>query len=603
MPWWQFKNRNADLDRELQSDLELEEEEQRESGLSSDEAHYAAQRAFGNTTLIREQTHEAWGWAPFERLWQDLRYALRQLRRSPGFAITAILILALGIGAVTAVFSLIDAALLKMLPVQNPEQLVQFKIVSDTFPENDSFSYPQFKTFQSQSQALAGAIAFRKMYKIDFEVDGQSGLADGQLVSGNYFSVLGVQAALGRTILPPDESVAGQSPVAVIGYDYWRSRFALDPSILGKKIRLNNAAYTIIGVTEPEFFGLQPGARIDVTVPLTTISLINPGFAAIGSPYDTLKAPFRNWLYVMGRLQPGLAKQKAEASLQPVFADTQREIAASLAGTPGDSRARKQAILEMRLQLDPAGQGLAVLREQFSKPLWVVLAVVGLLLLITCANVANLLLARANTREREIAVRLAMGAGKGRLVRQLLTESLLLGLTGGALGTCLAYWGGHWLLALMEQGRRPVMLSVHPDFTVLSFALALSLFTALVFGTIPAWRATDVNPSQGLAQSSRSSIGVGERNRLGKSLVIAQVAVSLMLLIGAGLPHPQPVQSQSLLSRLQPRQCSAVFRQSHGDWIQRRRSSLRTDAEPDSSCPRRSQRVSFGSRTAQHKRE
>ncbi len=535
MKWWQIKKRDEDLERELRSDLELEEEEQRESGASPEEAHYAARRAFGNTTLIREQTHEAWGWATFERLFHDVRYALRQLRRSPGFAITAILILALGIGAVTAVFSLINAALLKMLPVANPEQLVQFKTISDTFPVNDAFSYPQFKTFQEQSQALAGAIAFRKMSKIDFEVDGQSALADGQLVSGNYFSMLGVKAALGRTILPVDESAAGQSPVAVIGYDYWRSRFAFDPGILGKHILLNNAAYAIIGVTEPEFYGVQPGARIDVSVPLTTISLINPGFAAAGTPYDTLKAPFRNWLQVMARLQPGLAKEKAEASLQPVFAQTQREIAASLTGTPGDSPARKQAILQMRLQLDPAGQGLAVLREQFSKPLWVVLAVVGLLLLITCANVANLLLARANAREREIAVRLAMGAGKWRLTRQLMTESLLLGLTGGALGVGLAFWGGHSLLALMAHGRSPVVISVHPDFTVLGFALALSLLTALIFGAIPAWRATDVNPSQGLAQGSRSSSGVGERFRLGKFLVVGQVAISLMLLIGAGL--------------------------------------------------------------------
>src|SRR6202453_4507118 len=263
MKWWQLKRRDEDLERELGSDLELEEEQQRESGASPEEAHFAARRALGNTTLIREQTHDAWGWAPFERLFQDLRYALRQLRRSSGFAITSILILALGIGALTAVFSLIDAALLKMLPVENPEQLVQFKTISATFPVNDAFSYPQFKTFQKQSQVLAGAIAFRKMSKIDFEVDGHSALADGQLVSGNYFSELGVKAALGRSILPVDESVAGQSPVAVIGYDYWRSRFALDPGVLGKHILLNNAAYTIVGVTEPEFFGVQPGARID----------------------------------------------------------------------------------------------------------------------------------------------------------------------------------------------------------------------------------------------------------------------------------------------------------------------------------------------------
>ncbi|MGA2536799.1 MAG: ABC transporter permease [Terracidiphilus sp.] len=535
MRFWQLKKRNADLERELRSDLALEEEEQQESGQPDEEARYAARRAFGNMALIKERTHEVWGWTPVERLLQDLRYALRQLRRSPAFAITAVLILALGIGAVTAVFSLIDAALLKMLPVQNPEQLVQFKTISATFPINDSFSYSQFKTFQRQSRVLAGAFAFRRMTKIDFAVDGHSALADGLLVSGSYFSVLGVKAALGRTILPADEGVEGQSPVAVIGYDYWRSRFGLDPAILGKKILLNNAAYTIIGVTEPEFYGVQPGERIDVTIPLTTISLVNPGFAAVGTPYDTLKAPFRNWLRVMGRLQPDIKKEKGEASLQPVFAQTQREIVDSLAGTAGDSPARREAILQMKLQLDPAGKGLAVLREQFSKPLWVVLAVVGLLLLITCANVANLLLARANAREREIAVRLAMGAGKARLVRQLMTESLMLGVTGGVLGIGLAFWGSRSLLALMARGRSPVVLSVHPDLTVLGFALVLSLLTALVFGTIPAWRATDVNPSQGLAQNARSFSGSGERFRLGKSLVVAQAAISLMLLVGAGL--------------------------------------------------------------------
>jgi predicted permease len=542
MRWWQIRRRDADLERELRSDLELEEEEQRERGLSPEEARYAARRAFGNAALIIEQTHEAWGWAAFERLWQDVRYALRQMRKSPGFTVTAVLILALGIGAVTAVFSLIDAALLKMLPVENPEQLVQFKSTSPAFPTADpdspitsAFSYPAFKKMGQQNQVLSGVLAFRKLQSVDFEVDGHSGLAEGQLVSGSYFSVLGVRAIRGRTILPIDESTSGQNPVAVIGYDYWRSRFALDPNIVGKKVLLNNAPFTIVGVTEPEFYGVQPGARIDVSVPLTTMVLVNPRFAAAGTPADVLKSPFRNWLWVMGRLQPGVARGKAAAALQPVFAQLMRDLADALAGQPGDSPARRQGILEFRLQLDPASQGLATLREQFSKPLWIVMTVVALLLLITCANVANLLLARANAREREIAIRLAIGAGKGRLMRQLMTESILLGVTGGGLGVALAYLGSSRLLALMAHGRSPVSLHVHPDLTVLAFALAVSLLTALVFGTVPAWRATDVNPSRSIAQNTRSSTDVRERHRLGKALVVLQVSMSLVLVLGAGL--------------------------------------------------------------------
>ena len=542
MRWWQIRKRDEDLERELRSDLDLEKEEQIESGLSPKDAHYAARRAFGNATLIKEQTHEAWGRAAFEHLWQDIRYALRQLRRSPGFTVTAILILALGIGAVTAVFSLIDAALLKLLPVENPEQLVQCKSTSPAFPTSDpdspvtnAFSYPAFRKMSQQTQVLAGVLAFRRQGNIDFEADGHSSLAQGQVVSGSYFSVLGVRAVRGRTILPVDESVAGQDPVAVIGYDYWRSRFAFDPNIVGKKVLLNNAPFTIIGVTEPQFYGLQPGARIDVSVPLTTTVLINPALAAAGTPADVLESPLRNWLWIMGRLQPGVTRERATAVLQPVFAQLMRDTAAAFAGQPGDSPALRQGILKFRLQLDPAGQGLATLREQFSKPLWIVMTVVALLLLITCANVANLLLARANAREKEIAIRLAIGAGKGRLMHQLLTESILLGVTGGALGVGLAYLGSSSLLALMTHGRSPVSLHLHPDLTVLTFALTVSLLTALVFGTIPAWRATDVDPSRSVAQNTRSSTDVWERHNLGKALVVLQVAISLVLVLGAGL--------------------------------------------------------------------
>src|SRR5580692_5634736 len=487
MGWWQIRKRDADLERELQSDLELEEEEQRERGLSPEEAQYAARRAFGNTTLIKEQTHEVWGWAALEHFAQDIRYGVRQLRRAPAFTITAVLILALGIGAVTAVFSLIDAALLRMLPVEKPEQLVEFKATNPAFPVNDAFSYPTFQELKGQTQVLAGVLAFRKLNRVDVEVDSRGGLAEGQLVSGNYFAVLGVGAARGRTLLPIDETVAGSSPVAVIGYDYWRTRFALDPDIVGKHVRINNVPFTIVGVTEPEFYGVQPGEKVEISVPLTMIGSVYPGFANAGRPADALKAHFRNWLHVMGRLRDGVSWERATASLEPVFAQSMRDAAASLAGTPVDSPAVRQTFLNFRLRLEPGSQGLAALRQQFSKPLWIVMAIVGLLLLITCANVANLLLARANAREKEVAMRLALGAGKGRLVRQLLTESILLGLGGGVMGVGLAYWGNSLLLALMARGRTPVSLSARPDLKVLAFALGVSLFTALVFGTIPTW--------------------------------------------------------------------------------------------------------------------
>ena len=535
MRWWQIRERNADLERELRSDLELEEEEQRDRGHSPEEARYAARRAFGNDVLIREQAHEAWGWAPFERLWHDIRYAFRQLRRSPGFTITAISILALGIGAVTSVFSLIDAALLKMLPVRDPQQLVQFKTINPAAPVDDVFSHPTLQALQAQTQVLAGVFAFRRLYDIDVEVDGRSGLAAGQLVSGNYFTVLGVKAIAGRMILPFDDSAAGQASVAVISYDYWRTRFALDPGVIGKHVLLNNAPFTIVGVTAPEFYGLQPGEKAAISVPLTAIASINPAFAAAGGPADALKSPFRNWLYMMGRLQPGVSREQATSSLEPVFAQSMREAAASLAGLPVDSPVARQSILDTRLRLDSGSQGLASLRRQFSKPLWIVMAVVALLLLITCANVASLLLARANARERDIAVRLALGSGKSRLMRQLLLESLLLGMGGGAIGVCLAYWGSSSLLAFMGRGRNPVSLSVHPDLRLLGFALALSTFTAVVFGTLPAWRATDVDPAHALALNARTSTAAGARHRLGKAMVVIQIATSLILVVGAGL--------------------------------------------------------------------
>lgn len=538
MGWARFFRRkqwDAERARELDAYLEIETDENLARGISSDEARQAACRKLGNSTLIREEIYRMNSIGFFETVWQDVRYAARTLAKSRTFTFVVIVSLALGIGANTAIFSLINAALLKMLPVKDPEQLVQFKVVTPG-GVGEGFSYPAYKEFRDHNRVFSGALAFSKFYdEPNIEVDGQSGRAKGQMVSGNFFSVLGIKPVMGRLIAPTDESVAGQSPVAVISYDYWRRRFALDPGVIGKKVVLNNIPFTIIGVTTPEFFGLQPGEKIDVSIPITMKAQVNPSFAFTGTRQDILAAPYRTWLSIMGRLKPGVTPKEAAADLEPMFHASMREAAASLSGLPFDSPAIRQSYLASKLRVDSAGQGLAALRQQFSKPLWILMAAVFLLLLVTCANVANLLLARANARQKEIAVRLTTGAGRWRLIRQLITESILLALGGGILGLLLAFGADRSLVMLMSHSNSPISLNVRPDTTVLAFTMLVSLFTALLFGFLPAWRATRLNLTSALVDSTRSAGRGGSRSKLGKMLIVAQVAVSLVLLIGAGL--------------------------------------------------------------------
>jgi len=462
---------------------------------------------------------------------QDLKFGLRMLAKNPGFTAVAVLTLALGIGANTAIFSLIDAVLLKMLPVRNPEQLLWVVTARPDGTTNDAFSYPTFQQLAERNQALSGVLAFRNLGDLDLAVGGEPGLVKGQAVSGNYFTVLGVTANPGRTLAPEDNRVAGGSAVAVIGYDYWTRRFNRDPSVVGRAITLNGSPFTIIGVTPPEFFGLEPGESVDISIPITMVAQVQPEFAAAGSPYDILNAPFRNWLYVMARLKNESGPPGAVANLEPVYDQAKRQAEEGLEGVSH----LKAFFLESRIQLEPGSRGLTALRQQFSKPLLVLMAIVGLLLLIACANVANLLLARANSRQKEIALRMALGAGRPRLVRQLLTESVLLALAGGAFGAFLAYWGSSSLMALMSRSSTPVLLHVAPDARVLAFTALSSLFAALVFGLAPAWGGSRLDLSRTLKDGARSSDHVGLRSRLGRSLVLVQVALSIMLLVGAGL--------------------------------------------------------------------
>jgi predicted permease len=484
-----------------------------------------------------------------QTLIQDLRYGLRVLRKTPGVTAIAVLSLALGIGANTALFSILDAMLLRMLPVTEPDRLVLFKAMAPgqfspgTYIGNmirdpatgqivmTSFPYQSYVRLREQPGPLADVFAFGNV-ALNVNVDGQADVASGQAVSGNYYAGLGVRAMLGRTINDEDDRAAAP-PVAVISHRYWQRRFGSDPGVIGKQINLNNVAFTIIGVTPQGFEGtMQVGSSQDVTIPIAWEPQLYVERGRSG-----MYGAGQWWLRLMGRLKPGATVEQAQAQLESVF---QQSVIEHRAARQAQAQGRRPIpALEPkdypRLVLDPGGQGEMNVREYYTRPLYLLLGVVALVLLIACANVANLLLARAVARQKEIGVRLALGASRFRLLRQLLTESVLLATLGGALGVLFALWIKDGLLAVGDWGGR-WMSALEPrlDLRVLGFTCALSLLTGIVFGLVPAWRATKVDLTPALKESGRGS-SAASRSLLSMSLVVAQVALSLLLLVGAGL--------------------------------------------------------------------
>ncbi|PYV15832.1 MAG: hypothetical protein DMG07_08940, partial [Acidobacteria bacterium] len=475
---------------------------------------------------------------------RDLRHASRMLLQAKGWTVVVVLSLALGIGANTALFSAINGLLLTKLPVKDPDTLVRFRyagrndmvtsssgygFLSKTADGQDvraSFSYPMFQQFVADNRTMTDLFACAPFGSVSVVVDGQAEIATAFISTGNYYRVLGVTARAGRTITPEDDT-PGAPPVAVISSRYWHSRFGTDPAAVGKTVRINNVLVTVVGVISPEFTGVQQPLRDppDISLPLA----LDPQLNTFTGP-PRLTQPTSWWLQVMGRLKPGAMAAQVQGNLEGVFQHTARAgLDSYLKSLPEKDRAtsvNRNRTEVPRLRVEPGGRGVYDVFTDDLRSVTILSVVVALVLLIVCANVANLLLSRATTRHKELSVRLSLGATRPRLIRQLLTESLLLASMGGALGILVGYWGRHLLPG--AAGRMTPL-----DWRMLAFVLVITGVTGVVFGIAPALRGTGMNLNSALKETSRSVMG--SRSILGKALLIVQVAISLVLLVGAGL--------------------------------------------------------------------
>jgi predicted permease len=463
----------------------------------------------------------------------DVRLAVRGLLRSPLFATVAIFSLALGIGANTAIFTLIDQILLRKLPVKNPHELVMLFQEGPHAGSNMGIrmhSYPMYQEFQKRAEPFSEVIA-RRLVATSVSVDNQTERLEAEMVSGNYFTMLGVPAAIGRVFnSQEDDQAYSGHPVVVLGYDYWVRRFNRDPGVVGKKILVNNYPMTIVGVSAAGFAGLDPTRAPQIRVPIQMKPVVVPEWEWV-----RMNDPRTRWVQVFARLKPGYTIESARAPMQTLFLQL-RAHEMTLEGAKDWSQFLRDRFMQGQLRVERADIGYSGLRNEFSTPLIVLMCMVGLVLLIACANVANLLIARAFMRQREIAVRLSIGASRLQLVRQLLVESLVLSLAGGAVGVFLSIALTRGLLALLPTDGAPLLVQPTPDLRILTFTLAITLLTGIVFGLLPALRASKPD-TWGTLKDTGGSVagGSGSSLYLRKGLVAAQVALSFLLLFGAGL--------------------------------------------------------------------
>jgi predicted permease len=525
---WFRKRRELDLERELRDHLDLEAEEQQARGLTQEAARYGARRTLGNRALIQEDVRQAWGWTWLERLGQDVRHVGRAIRRSPGFAIVAVLSLAIGIGASTSVFTVFYAMFLRSLPVRDPQQLrflnwaggenVPAHFTSgyghtvNGIQTSGSFSWDAFQAIQKGPTGFSSVAGFSPI-GANVVTKTQAWQTSTQLVSANFFDVLGTQPAVGRAFSADADSPAAQ-PTVLLSWRMAQRLFGSGQSAVGQSLTIKQVSYTVIGVLPPDFEGLRQTEPTDVYIPLARAHELND-FYRFDKP-DTW------WIEVIGRVAPGKQDRQVRAALDVVLAQVAAAYGAQVK-KPVDTP--KSVLLDGRTGLD-------ILNTDMSRSLLALFAMVGLMLLVACANVANLLLARGGARARELAVRLSLGAGRMRIVRHLFTESLVLALAGGLLGFLLARLGTSLLAGLLMQSDEAA-LDLKPDAMVMAFAMGLSLATALLFGVLPAWRSTGVHPAACLRQGGA---GAGSlRQRLAKSLVVAQIVLAFVLVFGAGL--------------------------------------------------------------------